>query len=86
VSTRFFSGGKWHDARVIVREQLARGDGVAGPAIVIEPHQTIVVEDGWRAELTASNHLVLARAVSLVRQSPIGTKPTRCCSRYSTIS
>ena len=74
LSTRFFSDGRWHDARVVRREQLARGDGVAGPAIVIEPHQTIVVEDGWRAELTASNHLVLARAAALVRQSPIGTR------------
>ena len=44
-----------------------------GPAIVIEPHQTIVVEDGWRASITAKNHLVLERAVALKRQSAIGT-------------
>ena len=46
---------------------------MAGPAIVIEPHQTIVVEDGWRASITAKNHLVLERAVGLKRQSAIGT-------------
>jgi len=71
--TRFFSGGTWHDAPVFMRDRLERGNRVAGPAILIEPHQTIVVEDGWRAELTAKNHLVLERVGPLVRQSPIGT-------------
>jgi 5-oxoprolinase (ATP-hydrolysing) len=72
--TRFYSGGHWHDASVYTRAQLAPGHKVAGPAIVIEPHQTIVVEDGWQAELTARNHLVLARVVPLDRQHAIGTE------------
>ncbi len=46
---------------------------MAGPAIIIEPHQTIVVEDGWAAAITAKNHLVLERIVALKRQSAIGT-------------
>jgi 5-oxoprolinase (ATP-hydrolysing) len=71
--TRFYSGGHWHDARVFTRAQLAPGHRVPGPAIVIEPHQTIVVEDGWQAELTRKNHLVLARVVPLNRQHAIGT-------------
>jgi 5-oxoprolinase (ATP-hydrolysing) len=71
--TRFFSGGARHDAAVFTRDQLKPGHAVLGPAILIEPHQTIVVEDGWRATLTAKNHLVLERAVPLVRQSAIGT-------------
>ena len=64
--TRFFSGGRRHEAAIYTRRQLAPGHRVAGPAIVIEPHQTIVVEDGWQAEITAKNHLVL--------------DPHRCCS------
>src|ERR1051326_389918 len=72
--TRFYSGGHWHEARVFTREQLAPGHKVPGPAIVIEPHQTIVVEDGWQAELTTKNHLVLARVVPLNRQHAIGTE------------
>jgi 5-oxoprolinase (ATP-hydrolysing) len=71
---RFYSGGHWHDASVYIRAQLAPGHKVAGPAIVIEPHQTIVVEDGWQAELTAKNHLVLARVVPLDRVHAIGTE------------
>jgi 5-oxoprolinase (ATP-hydrolysing) len=71
--TRFYSRGQWHEATVYTRTQLSPGHAVAGPAIVIEPHQTIVVEDGWRASITAKNHLVLERAVGLKRQSAIGT-------------
>jgi 5-oxoprolinase (ATP-hydrolysing) len=71
--TRFFSGGKWHRALVYTREQLAPGHKVDGPAIIIEPHQTVVVEHGWRAELTAKNHLVLRRVKKLARVRAIGT-------------
>jgi 5-oxoprolinase (ATP-hydrolysing) len=73
-ATRFYSGGAWRDAAVYTRAQLAAGHKVHGPAIIIEPHQTIVVEDGWRAEVTAKNHLVLARIVALKRQNAIGTQ------------
>jgi 5-oxoprolinase (ATP-hydrolysing) len=71
---RFFSGGKWQRAPVFTREQLAPGHKVKGPAIIIEPHQTIVVEHGWQAELTAKNHLVLRRVQKLMRARAIGTK------------
>jgi 5-oxoprolinase (ATP-hydrolysing) len=72
--TRFFSNGAWHDAGVFTRDQLRPGHAVDGPAILIEPHQTIVVEDGWRASLTTKNHLLLERATPLKRQSAIGTQ------------
>ena len=47
---------------------------VAGPAIIIEPHQTIVVEPGWRARITAKNHLVLDARMKLGRAHAVGTK------------
>ncbi len=72
--TQFFSGGKWRKAAVYTRDQLKPGSKVQGPAIVIEPHQTVVVEDGWRAAITAKNHLLLERTVKLKRQSAVGTK------------
>jgi 5-oxoprolinase (ATP-hydrolysing) len=72
--TRFFSGGKWRRALVYMRATLAPGHKVSGPAIIIEPHQTIVVEAGWRAELTAKDHLVLRRIEKLARARAIGTR------------
>src|SRR5215211_7777017 len=71
---RFFSAGAWHDGRVYTRDQLAPGHRVDGPAIIIEPHQTIVVEHGWCAEITAKNHLILSRAIPMQRQAAIGTE------------
>jgi len=71
--TRFFSDGDWHRASVFTRDQLKPGQTVPGPAIIIEPHQTIVVEPGWQAALTAHDHLVLARARKLKRMRAIGT-------------
>jgi 5-oxoprolinase (ATP-hydrolysing) len=72
-ATRFFSGGRWRRAQVHTREQLAPGHKVKGPAIIVEPHQTVVVEDGWQAEITAKDHLVLRRVVRLARPRAIGT-------------
>ncbi|MEM1372165.1 MAG: hydantoinase/oxoprolinase family protein, partial [Pseudomonadota bacterium] len=44
---RFFSDGAWHDAHRYDRSTLVTGDEFAGPAIIIEPHQTVCVEPGW---------------------------------------
>jgi len=71
--TRFFSAGEWHEANVYTREQLKLGAKIKGAAIIIEPHQTIVIEPGWQAELTAKNHLVLTRAKKLKRTFAVGT-------------
>ncbi|MGH6767585.1 MAG: hydantoinase/oxoprolinase family protein, partial [Xanthobacteraceae bacterium] len=71
--TRFFSGGCWHRAAIHPRERLSPGHRVAGPAIIIEPHQTVVVEDGWRAEVTTKNHLVLTRIALRPRARAVGT-------------
>jgi 5-oxoprolinase (ATP-hydrolysing) len=72
--TSFFSGGRWHKAGVYTRDQLKPGHKLKGPAIIIEPHQTIVVEPGWQAELTRKNHLVLTRITKMKRVAAIGTK------------
>jgi len=72
--TRFFSQGAWHRAAVYTRDQLKPGQKVKGPAIIVEPHQTIVVEPGWQAALTAKNHLVLTRFKKLKRVAAVGTR------------
>ncbi|MBV9523614.1 MAG: hydantoinase B/oxoprolinase family protein, partial [Alphaproteobacteria bacterium] len=72
--TRFFSSGAWHEATIFTRAQLEPGHKVDGPAIVIEPHQTVVVESGWQAEISPKNHLRLARIVPLARRRAVGTE------------
>ncbi|HEY6399778.1 MAG TPA: hydantoinase B/oxoprolinase family protein [Blastocatellia bacterium] len=56
-----YAGGKIHAAPVFLREALAIGQQINGPAIIAEKNATTVVEAGWRAEVTPLNHLVLRR-------------------------
>ena len=72
--TRFYSQGDWHDANVYLREALRPGDAIPGPALVIEPHATIVVEPGWRAEVTDLNHIVLSRSEPRTSAYAVGTQ------------
>src|SRR6204780_2105266 len=72
--TRFFSHGGWRAANVYAREALQVAAAVDGPALIIEPHQTIVVEQGWRAEVTAKNHVVMTRVEAMPRREAIGAK------------
>jgi 5-oxoprolinase (ATP-hydrolysing) len=60
-TVRMYSGGQWHDAALVVREDLQPGDIIPGPAIIAEKNATTVVEPGWEANLTALDHLVLDR-------------------------
>lgn len=71
---RFYSQGVAHDAAAVLRDAMQPGQRLTGPAIIIEPNQTIVIEDGWQAELTAKNHIVLKRIKALPDRSAIGTK------------
>ncbi len=71
--TRFYSQGSWRDAGVFLRADLAPGMKIDGPALLIEPHQTVVIEAGWAAEITAKDHILLKRAAARRQASPAGT-------------
>jgi 5-oxoprolinase (ATP-hydrolysing) len=58
---RFYSQGAWHEAPIVRREALRPGALLPGPALVIETHQTVVVEPGWRLEVSSGDDLVLRR-------------------------
>ena len=63
-TVRVYSGGSWRDAPLCHRERMRQGDTVVGPAIVAEANATTVVDDGWRATMTASGHLLAERVVA----------------------
>ncbi len=71
---RVYTEGAWRRARVFLRADLKPGHTVKGPALIIEPHQTIMVEPGWQAAVSARDEVVLTRAVALPRRAAIGTK------------
>lgn len=56
-----FTGGRSCETPVYLRTMLKRGDTVDGPAIIVDPNTTTVVEPDWQAEITSHDHLVLTR-------------------------
>ncbi len=64
--------------RLSARGPRARRRESTAPRSIIEPHQTIVVEDGWRAEITAKNHVVMKRVQAAAEaRGDRGRRPIR---------
>ncbi|HEX8786236.1 MAG TPA: hydantoinase B/oxoprolinase family protein [Telluria sp.] len=68
-----FGDGEWRVTGVYRRQDIAPGDRIKGPAIIAEANATTVVEQGWQAEVTSYNHLVLRRVEALPERHAIGT-------------
>ncbi|MER9130292.1 hydantoinase B/oxoprolinase family protein [Mesorhizobium sp. M0768] len=71
---KIFVDGVWRDAGIFPRETLKPGNKIAGPALIIEPNQTIVVEPGWQAEITAKDHVLMRRVEKKHRHAALGTE------------
>lgn len=72
-TVKMFTFNKWHNTPVYLRSELQPGDILDGPAIIVEPTGTNIVEPGWRAVLTNFNHLILKRGSAVVHGAPYGT-------------
>ena len=72
-TVRMYSQAQWHEAALVVREDLRPGDVIAGPAIIAEKNATTVIEPGWQASLSALDHLVLERRSARPTQFAAGT-------------
>ena len=71
---RMRSGGEWREAALHHRSDLHPGQCIVGPAILVEPTATIVIEPGWRGALNRRGHLLLERHIARKRAEAIGTK------------
>ena len=56
------------------RAAMAAGARLSGPALIIDPTATTVVEQGWQAEVDSAGNLVLTRAVPRPLQQAAGTQ------------
>jgi 5-oxoprolinase (ATP-hydrolysing) len=56
---KIYTKNQWHDAPVYPRSDLRPGDIIIGPAIIVEPTGTNILEPGWSGTLTAENYLIL---------------------------
>jgi 5-oxoprolinase (ATP-hydrolysing) len=65
-------GGRAHETRVVLREALSRGTALDGPAIILEPTSTTVVEPGFFARVLDGGEILLedrAAAVDEAKES-----------------
>ncbi len=60
-AARLHARGRWHDAPVFRRADLAAGLAIAGPAIIADATQTIVIDPGWRGVVEGDGSLLIAR-------------------------
>ncbi len=73
-ATEIFTGGTWRKAEIHSdRAALKPGCQITGPALIVEPHATLVVEPGWQAEVTPLNHIRMRRVEALPKATAIGT-------------
>ena len=68
------TGTGQHRCPVFLRDRLAPGQRIPGPAIIAESNSTTVIEPGWRAEVTRLGHLVIERVEAVSRAAAIGTQ------------
>jgi len=62
------------NAQLFQREELAIGATVSGPAIILEPTGTNLVEPGWEATVDVHGNLILNRIAEAPRPPAAGTK------------
>ncbi len=68
-----FLGGAQRDTRFVRREAMRPGDRLSGPAVLVEPHTSILIEPGWQARVTAHDHVELTRVEARPLRTAVGT-------------
>ena len=69
-----YAAGESRQAAVYDRDDLPPGVRVDGPAVIIDPNATTVIEPGWQAEITARNHMVITRIEERPQGHAVGTE------------
>ncbi|MEM7196585.1 MAG: hydantoinase B/oxoprolinase family protein [Pseudomonadota bacterium] len=69
-----FLDGEWQDTPFLNREELPVERDINGPAVVLDPTGTVLIEPGWRGRLTADNNLILERYIEREATRAIGTE------------
>ncbi|MGB3805746.1 MAG: hydantoinase B/oxoprolinase family protein [Erythrobacter sp.] len=65
------ASGEW---RTLARADMEEGEAVCGPALIVDPGSTTVIEQGWQADRAADGSLVCTRTHRLEREQATGTE------------
>jgi 5-oxoprolinase (ATP-hydrolysing) len=69
-----FLSGQWRRALVWNRDDISEGMNVEGPALIVEPHATTVLEIGWKVKMTSERNLILERAFPRRTRVEVGSE------------
>ncbi|TVQ47548.1 MAG: 5-oxoprolinase [Gloeocapsa sp. DLM2.Bin57] len=58
---KVYTANRWYDTPVYLREKLAPGVEITGPALIIEATGTNMVEPGWEAQINPQQYLILGK-------------------------
>ena len=75
--TTLFTDGKNHETPIYLREHLNPADRIQGPALIIEPNSTIVIDPNWQAEYRSDGNLVLESSIARSREARTDTQRSR---------
>nr|VFJ47730.1 MAG: 5-oxoprolinase (ATP-hydrolysing) [Candidatus Kentron sp. FW] len=68
-----YTGGTTFKAPIYERQTLTAGMLVPGPALLVEPNATTVIEPEWQAKVTPQGDLLLTRSKPAARRAAVGT-------------
>ena len=68
-----FVRGTWRTAPLFERSKIGANRSIDGPAVVIEPTSTIVIEHGWRGTMNDLGHFMLTRYLERDTAEAVGT-------------
>ncbi|MDS3860008.1 hydantoinase B/oxoprolinase family protein [Thermosynechococcaceae cyanobacterium BACA0444] len=74
INVDLYSKGKWHKVPAWSRNTLPPETVIPGPALIIEPTGTNVIEVGWQAVITQEHNLVLRREERVEIAARIGNR------------
>jgi len=70
---RVVFGGTAHETAFFERAGITPGRCIDGPAVIVEPTSTTVLEPGWSARMNERGHLILERTVARNSAYAVGT-------------
>ena len=66
-----YAKGEWREAPIFAVEDLCFGQSIVGPAIIVEPTGTIVIEPGWSGCINSYGHLILEHTCAEAKDSAL---------------
>lgn len=69
-----YMDNQWQSTPFYQRQSLACDEWIDGPAVILDPTSTIVIEPGWRTRLTTDNNLLLERYIERKVTATIGAE------------